>query len=288
MEVKRDDGISFKDVEEVHVPGLSLTMDPVGGQNLAGELESFTALAKPVKTAGENTEGTSILDERREFDFGRMAAGVYKITVPSGWQTSINKTEYNLAQDHVRPVADDDDNTEIVVTPTTGVLYGYVNAGDFGVKGATVMVNGVEVETDEDGRYIVEGFGKHRSSRHPSGTQLHVTVAMAGYNKLNQEPGYSSRTIPEDARSVAIPGFADVLNNPTQVDFDLSGSDKTATITGTVTIDGEPAAGVEIQVDYAYDDEKFVAPHNADSNADGNRAKVLTLKDGTYTSRRAV
>ena len=49
------------------------------------------------------------------------------------------------------------------MTPTTGYIFGTVTDGNGRrAAGVTVDVNSVSVVTDEQGRYIVEGFGAVR------------------------------------------------------------------------------------------------------------------------------
>ena len=74
--VKEDDGDFVRDNDgnvvistSGHV-GLTVSMDPVDGENLAGDQDDFAA-----KTA-----------RAKAFDFDHMASGVYKVTVPDGWR----------------------------------------------------------------------------------------------------------------------------------------------------------------------------------------------------------
>ena len=112
-----------------------------------------------------------------------MAAGVYSVSVPnSGWSADI-VGQLRLDKDAVEDVADMNkeiaakdkdgpfhatDSVYIEVRPTTGTLYGKIDAAGVGaLDEVTVTVNGVEVETDIDGRYIAPDYRYIRShNRH--------------------------------------------------------------------------------------------------------------------------
>ena len=67
----------------------------------------------------------------------------------------------------------------IDVTPSTGVLYGRVtDQNGAPAEGVTVDVNGQQAETDEFGRYIVDGFSKKGP---PARNPITVTASGAGY-----------------------------------------------------------------------------------------------------------
>ena len=253
------------------VPGTTVDLDPVAGKNLAGESESFTALEKPVRTRGENVAGTSILDETKQFNFGRMAAGVYKVTVPKGWTAKIGTPDDATGSAAVtfNPLAGD---AQIDVTPTTGILYGRVNGSDnFPLDSTTVDVNGMSTETDEFGRYIVDGFahrtGANNSRTNPDWRRQRIVVVTASRGGF-------------DAVADTML-FNPTVNTPTEYNIDLAGTAQTATVSGRVTAFGsdDPIAGVEIRVD-------GVAPIN--KNAKSVRTLpandiYVTGADGTYS-----
>ena len=266
-----NDGFTVRGLR--HVPGTTVDLDPVAGKNLAGEPESFTALASPIRTRGENTAGTSILDERKQFNFGRMAAGVYKVTVPDGWVAKVGGPDdaAGSAAAAFNPLAGD---TQVDVTPTWGILYGRVTGSDgFALDSTTVSVNGMAAETDEYGRYVVDGFTARRASRNaptnPAFRNQLVAVVTA------ERGGF-------DAVADTML-FAGTVNTPTEHDISLAGTAETATVSGTVTAFGSstPIAGVQIRVD-----------GNAPSNKNAKSSRSLpandiyvTGADGTYTIR---
>ena len=140
------------------VPGITVSLDPVDGKNLAGDAESATTTEDPVRTAGENRAGTDILDETHEFDFGRIAAGVYAESVSDGWRVrlGIKGTEVMVAN-VLNPLGRTEEDVTLDVTPATTTVYGYVrDSEEYPVEGAIVDVNGVEATTDFHGRYIAE------------------------------------------------------------------------------------------------------------------------------------
>ncbi len=266
-----NDGFTVRGLR--HVPGTTVDLDPVAGKNLAGESESFTALASPIRTRGENAAGTSILDERKQFNFGRMAAGVYKVTVPSGWVAKIGGPDdaTGSAATAFNPLAGD---TQVDVTPTTGILYGRVIGSDgFALDSTTVTVNGMSTESDDFGRYVVDGFahrtGANTSSTNPDWRRQRIVVVTASRGGF-------------DAVADTML-FAGTVNTPTEHDISLAGTAETAEISGTVTAFGSstPIAGVRIEVD-------GMAPIN--KNAKSSRSLpandiYVTGADGTYTIR---
>ena len=114
--------------------GLTVSMDPVEGENLANRDESFEA-----KSASQT-----------KFDFGYMPAGEYTLTVPAGW------TAQSGVAARLSPL---DSALTIDLTPKTGYVYGHVQDTEKRrMAGVKVMVNGKEFTTDSNGRYIAEGF----------------------------------------------------------------------------------------------------------------------------------
>ncbi len=202
------------------VKGLTVSMDPVAGENLAMEDESFTA-----KTAGS-----------LKFDFGHMPAGVYKVTAPDGWiaqRGPLDSPTNDLAA-RLNPL---DSTLNIDVTPKTGYAYGTVSDADNRrLAGVTVNVNGVSVTTDSQGRYVAEGFGS-RNYRAPGSrtTQRNVIVVTTA------EEGSEETT---DLGSFA-------ANTPRRIDVEIEDAAEVTMISGRVThSDGGAGVGsVRVWVD---------------------------------------
>ncbi|MDE0660838.1 MAG: carboxypeptidase regulatory-like domain-containing protein, partial [Gammaproteobacteria bacterium] len=225
-----NDGFTVRGLR--HVPGTTVDIDPVDGKNLAGESESFTA-------ASSDNRRTAI-DERKQFNFGRMAAGVYKVTVPDKWVAKIGTPDNaaGSAAATFNPLAGD---AQVDVTPTTGILYGRVNGADgFPLDSTTVTVNGMSTETDEFGRYIVEGFSHVVGANNKSGDAFYRKQVVAVSASRGGFDAYADTML-----------FAGTVNTPTEHNIDLAGTAETATVSGTVTAFGSttPIAGVEIRVD---------------------------------------
>ena len=234
--------------------GTQLDMTPVEGKNLEGRSASFTA--------AEKNDKNTAWDDRKEFNFNRMAAGRYAVAVTDGWKASTGK-EFTLSGD-----------VDIMVEPETGVLYGYViDANQFGVSNVMVDVNGRSSTTDQFGRYIVTGFKAVRG-------QLFVNATGAGFDAVKDST--------KNAKS-NVPAFA--ANTPTEYTINIEGTTETGSVSGRVTtISGQnPVAGVEILIDYPGDvdaDGKAIGPvppvNAAKSGA--NAGKVVTDADGKYTA----
>ncbi len=263
---KRDvirSGDDFLERDPRFVAGITVGVDPVAGKNLAGEQESHTTTEKPVRTAGESSRGTEVLDETHQFDFGNIAAGVYKLDIPAGWRANNGPkgAETKGLGDALNPLAGD---LAIDVTPATGTVFGSVTGSDgFGVDSVTVTVNNVKVMTDALGRYIAEGVAS-ATLRNRSGAVVRANAVLVSTSK----PGLVAGTDTLD--------FA--ANTTQRSNIDLAGVAKTVTITGTVTASngGGPVAGVSIMVDGK-------APQNA-ARSGVNRGKLVTGADGTYTA----
>ena len=243
------------------VPGVTVTVSPVEGKNLAGDEASATTTERPVRTPGEDATGTSILDERVQFRFGGMAAGVYEVSVPSGWRYRIGGAG-SEARDggELSPLAGD---VSLDVTPSTATLYGRLTGTDgFALDSVTVLANNVRTTTDALGRYVLEGIvPETRRIRNVTYTnKIFVLAGASGYNISDLE----------------ILDFA--ANSPMKHDIDLRGVTARATISGTVRASGTnaPVAGALILVDGR-------APANAPRTGP-NRGRLLTGADGTYTA----
>ncbi len=285
MVVEMDDNDGFDQPTEVNEPDIKLGLNPVANKNLAGEAAD--------RTTGERNLPSSQTpwDDRFDLSLGRMAAGFYSVSVPSGWSADVGK-EIRL-EDEVADVEeknetikakDEDgpfhatDSVHINVRPSTGTLYGVVSDGSDPIEGAIVTVNGVSAETDIDGRYIVEGYSSQRSLVRDA---LYMTVSADGFKTQTDNPGSRASTrfgVKGDARV----SFA--ANDPQMRNVELAESDVLATVAGTVTDkDGDPVSGVRIRVEY---DGKSVLANPArgckanDSDTDNCR---VTGSDGTYS-----
>ena len=221
----------FTDPSEGRQSGVTVSLSPAEGRNLAGVGASFT-------TASSNDPSTPE-DDRRAHNFGAMAAGSYDLEVSDGWMAEEG------TDDMLDPLGGD---VDIVVTPTTTTLYGFVrDQAGFGLKAVAVEVNGQTVATDDLGRYMATGVAD-------ADGEINVTIARAGYPTTKESTAF-------------------VANMPTQLNITLSGANNTVAITGTVTESGTgaPLKGVEIRVD-----------NRAPLNASGG--KLTTGDDGTYTA----
>ncbi|MYG75436.1 MAG: hypothetical protein F4198_07620 [Acidobacteria bacterium] len=270
--VEMDDNDGFEDEKDINVEGIAVALNPVGGQNIAGDAASITTLKSAVRSAGETSSSRTWdddVDERQDLYFGRTPEGVYDVVVPSGWAAVIGGAvaakEFRLDADDVMDITDPDQtglmgpfrpsDTEgvyVEVRPTTGILYGVVNddTGD-PLEDAEVTVNGVTVMTDIDGRYIVPDFSRQASRASRTGGKLYITVSKEGYATQTDNPNHSSssrRYQIADADGEK-DGIDFVANDPQMLDITLQDAALVATITGTVTDkDGNPVAGVDLTV----------------------------------------
>ena len=249
------------------LPGFTLSMDPVDGENIAGES------ADPPFEAKKKTD--------LEFDFGQMPAGVYTVTI------SGDTTKWNVQRGPVDDPTDDlkdrinplDSLLNIDVSPATGYVYGAVTDADGQrAAGVTVDVNGVQVETDAEGRYIAEGF-LATSYKAPNATRAtkNRTVVKA------HDPGKGSLEVV----SRGVIAFA--ANTPRRVDFSVSAAADIAEVSGTVTHSsgGAGVGGVEILVDgKAPLNATYVkVPDPSSTSGSTEVLKLLTADDGSYTAR---
>ncbi|MYD15327.1 MAG: hypothetical protein F4X00_17180, partial [Gemmatimonadetes bacterium] len=208
----------FKAQAKTNVPGVTVAMTPVDGENLAGKAESFTTATTDEKPKG----GTD--DERVHFNWGQKAAGEYKLSVPSGWKERVGAPGEAVAfNGELSPLGAD---LQIDVSPTTGYVYGIVTDSDgFRVEGATVTANGASDTTDPFGRYRIRGFSGATVNKVKN--QVAITVDKAGYEQGKATVAFAA-------------------NAPHQEDIKLGGVAKTATIGGTVRSGGDPVDGVTI------------------------------------------
>ena len=248
-----DDDFTLKD--SVAVVGIDVDLDPVEGKNLGGDLKSYTT--------EEKDDSKTSLDERSEFDFGRIAAGVYALSVEDGWRARVGGYDATtMVSNTFNPLAMD---VVLDVTPATGTVYGYVrDTRNEPVSDVTVSVNGVGAVTDRHGRYIADGFGAETRtiSKTKHTDKVFVETAHKGSGKTR-----------------AIIDFT--ANQLIRQDIELSGLGMTASVSGRITASGtgEPIPGVEIMVDGA-------APSNKATKG-ANAGKLLTDIDGMYTAMYA-
>ncbi len=234
------------------VDGLSVSLDPVEGKNIAGEAQAFTTLKK-------KDAKTDHPDDTHAFLFKDVAAGAYKLTVPDGWRARTpaagetgTKDASGMLGNALSPLGGD---LAIDVTPATATVYGSITSMDdgFGLDSVAVTVNNVTVMTDALGRYIAEGITPGRKN------QVFFSTSRAGFDSGTKP---DSTTITFAANSV------------TPHNVELAGASKFAMVSGTVTASGTGAgvAGAEIKVDGK-------APDNA------VKGKLLTGDDGSFTAR---
>ena len=250
--------------------GITVSLTPIEGKNLAGVGRSFT-------TASSN-DPTTPIDERTDHDFGTMAAGAYELGLPDGWMGMVGDMSADDAPGPLAPLASD---VELAITPSTATLYGFVRNNDgFGLEGVTVTVNGMTATTDNLGRYIVSGIKRVR----PGDTQFFVNTARAGYPETKPDstnnPAYDPPDPGDDPHPNPLPSWAE--NTVERHDFTLRGANNTVTITGVVTRTDTNTGlkGVEILVDVDGDGPlEPAAPLNPGSNG-----KVVTGDDGAYTA----
>ena len=263
-ESANDDGFKMGPEDDggpTFVPGISVSLSPVEGKNLAGDEESATTTEKPVRGPGETSKGNEVLDETHQFAFNNIAAGVYEASVTDGWRARMGpKGATAMVGSAFSPLAGD---VELDITPATTTVYGYVrDAEEFPVPDVTVNVNGVEAMTDAHGRYIAEYVPNVASRKIGSVTHTNSVFVETAH----EGSGKTREIVP----------FA--ANDRINADVDLSGVGATASISGTVTASGSgaPIAGAEIMVDGA-------APTNA-ATTGANAGKLVTGADGTYTA----
>ena len=252
-------GDAFEVEDEVTVAGLTVSLSPVEGKNLAGEEASYTTAEK------DNTK--TDLNEKMEFNLAGVAAGAYTLGLPDGWRARIPAEDDDLGDDSpkgatgmvgnaLNPIAG---AVSLDITPATATVYGRVDGSDgFPLDSVTVTVNGRSGMTDDHGRYIVDGISAVRG-------KVFVSASRAGYNVAK-------------ADSVTVKFAA---NSVTEHDIDLAGVQSRATFSGKVisSAGGAPIAGVEIMVDGA-------APSNA-ATSGANKGKLVTGADGTFMAEAA-
>ena len=234
------------------VKGLTVSMDPVDGENLAGDQESFT-----------DEKGTKL-----KFDFGHMASGVYTVTVPRHWRKLRGPLE-SPTNDLAASITPLDSALNIDVTPATGYAYGAVtDSENRRMAGVTVNVNGVSVETDSNGRYIAEGFYARNyrapGSRVTQRNRIVVTTAEEGSEETTNLGSFAA-------------------NTPRRIDVKIADAAEVTTISGRVTHSdgGAGVGGVRVWVDGR-------APLNPNARSSSRLTRnniYITNSNGDYTVR---
>ena len=227
-------------------------MDPVDGENLAGDQDDFAA-----KTA-----------RAKAFDFDHMASGVYKVTIPSGWIARRGPATVPT-DDLAARLAPLDSALNIDVTPTTGYVYGRVtDSGYRPLADVTVNVNGQTGTSDANGLYVVEGFGP-ANYRAPGSTRTSRNRSVVRTAEAGSEP------------TVVHYPFAE--NSPRLSNIKITDADEVTLISGTVTESGTGTGvgGVQILVD----DDAPLNPNARSSSTVSTNNIYLTGSDGSYTVR---
>ena len=261
------DGFRFDGLYQV--PGTMFGVDPVAGKSLAGESKSFTA-------ASTNSRATS-WDDRKEFRFGRLAAGAYALNVPDGWRATMGDPDHvGEERDALGAEINLNMDYQIDVTPATGVLFGKVtDSNGFAMDSATVTANNVSTMTDSKGRYILEGIepviGIDGRPTNPIYRNQRIIAVSVSMDKFDAEADTMM--------------FAGTVNNATADtethDVMLAGSANRIFITGRVTniLTGDGIGRVEVMVDGA-------APLNRERRSwHPDFGKLLTAADGTYSAQ---
>ena len=248
-----DDGFDTHEIDEdpkdpVAVKDIGVDMDPVAGKNLVDEGNSHNST---------DEDGDATL----EFDFEDMADGVYALSVSDGWVAAAGMGGAKLPEEFLLSAeVDDDDHLNIDVTPTTGVLYGYVElTNGQAAEDVKVDVNGKYDVTDEYGRYIVEGFGAGEDE--DGDDAMIVTLSGEGFSE----------------KMDTVHSFA--ANELATANFEVEGAADIATISGTVTKSGssDGVSGVRISVAGS----KLIGLPTSGAN----RGKLVTGSDGSYEAK---
>ncbi|MDE2655457.1 MAG: fibronectin type III domain-containing protein [Gemmatimonadota bacterium] len=208
----------FKAAAKTPFVGVVVSMDPVDGENLAGDSDSYTS--------GTDNKDTKNFNEAVHFDWKQKEAGEYKLAVSGGWVEKVGAPGEAVAfGSELSPLGAD---LQIDVSPTTGYVYGIVtDSKGFRVEGATVTANGASATTDAFGRYRIRGFSGATVNKVKN--QVAITVDKAGYTQGKATIAFAA-------------------NAPHQEDITLGGVAETATVSGTVRSGGDPVAGVTIMV----------------------------------------
>ncbi len=263
-------------------PGIALGLNRVESRNLAGESLATETLRSPVQTRvhhliesssdyepNTTTGRVSVVDERQDLYFGRMAAGEYSIALPDGWGATHlerqNISDIRLRDDAVQTKDEDGndfardaenarDSVYLEVRPTTGTLYGRVtDPRGYPEEGVTVEVNGESATTDRDGNYVVNGYGNNYRFTFPASrrNQLYVRVSKDGFESMVNNPQGNPRDLSTVINGST--GSDDILfaaNSPRRLNIQLAENDTIAIVTGTVLDkNDQPVPNVQIRVE---------------------------------------
>ncbi len=275
--IEMDDGDDFEVlVDPDFVAGITVSLTPVDGKNLAGEDQSAT-------TAEEDDDDTEDLDETHQFAFADIASGAYMLGIPDGWRAKMGGKDATAdVGNALNPLGADGNDVSLDITPATATVYGFIVDEDgFAMNGATVTANGGSAMTDGHGRFIIESIvpetRKVGSTTHKN--SIFVEASVEGVGKATQVINPDSAMTLENTVTQVV----DADGN----DLSLSAAAETASISGTVSASGSAAPVAGAMVEVSYDDgATFVAPENlnAKSSKDATKSDIhVTGADGTYT-----
>ncbi|MYK48672.1 MAG: hypothetical protein F4029_20895, partial [Gammaproteobacteria bacterium] len=244
----------FRAMAKTPYKGVVVSMDPVDGENLAGDADSYTS--------GTDNKATKNFNEALFFDWERKAAGEYKLTISGGWVAKVGAPDDAVPfGNQVSPLGAD---LQIDVSPTTGYVYGTVtDSKGFRVEGATVSANGATATTDAFGRYRIRGFSGATINKVED--RVGMTVSKAGFAQGKANIAFEA-------------------NEPAMQDFELSGEAKTATVSGTVRSSGNPVAGVTITVNGG---RPLGATKDLKTGADGTYTALVPVGNVTIAPAKA-
>ena len=256
--VAMDDGDDFEDVEEADTEaGVTVSLSPVDGKNLAGEEESFTTTEKD--TRSDKTKGDNPMSA---FTFAGVAAGAYTLSVSDGWQANGGN-----ADDMFDPL---EETVDLTVRPTTATVYGFiVDDAGFAMDSATVTANNASTMTDQHGRFIIEGI---KSETRKKVTGIFVEASVADVGKASVTLDFAANTVKK-------------VEDDNGNDLKLTAAAETASISGTVTASGSGDGIAGVKVEVSYDGTKFEVPENKNAKSKGATKNDIhvTGADGSYT-----
>ena len=265
--VEMDDADDFEAVEDpAFVEGITVSLTPVDGKNLAGEEQSATTLE-------EDEDEDDDVDDTHQFEFADIAAGAYKLGLPDGWRAKMGPKDATAdVGNALNPLGGD---VELDITPATATVYGFVVDEDgFAVDSATVTANAESALTDDHGRFILDGIkSETRTISKKKMTGIFVEASIAGIGKASVTLDFAANSVTEVKKDGA--------------DLTLSAAAETASISGTVRASGSaaPVAGAEVEVSYD-GGATFVVPENKNAKSKGATKNDINVSgaDGSYTA----
>ncbi len=260
--VAMDDGDDFKAVEEEDTEaGVTVSLSPVDGKNLAGEEESFTTTEKD--TRSDKTKGDNPMSA---FTFADVAAGAYSLSVSDGWEANGGD-----ADDMFEPI---EGPVDLTVRPATATVYGFiVDDEGFAMDSATVTANNASTMTDQHGRFIIEGIkSETRTVSKKKVTGIFVEASVADVGKASVTLTFAANTVKK-------------VEDDDGNDLKLTAAAETASISGRVTASGSGDGIPGVKVEVSYDGTKYEAPENKNAKSKGATKNDihLTGADGSYT-----